>query len=103
MALALMQRGQPALLYLVPCTLTTSGALALWRRELGMFWTGSGFAKDIPQPSWAPAAAQGPQPPKESEATLSQQPPGEAQVMPALPAKQPPELTEPKDVAGVST
>lgn len=44
MALALMQRGQPALLYLVPCTLTTSGALALWRRELGMFWTGSGFA-----------------------------------------------------------
>ncbi|XP_019599517.2 signal peptide peptidase-like 2B isoform X1 [Rhinolophus sinicus] len=103
MALALMQRGQPALLYLVPCTLTTSGALALWRRELGMFWTGSGFAKDIPQPSWAPAAAQGPQPPKESEATLSQQPPGEAQVMPALPAEQPPELTKPKDVAGVST
>lgn len=44
MALALMQRGQPALLYLVPCTLITSGALALWRGELGMFWTGSGFA-----------------------------------------------------------
>ncbi|XP_030620359.1 signal peptide peptidase-like 2B isoform X4 [Delphinapterus leucas] len=44
MALALMQRGQPALLYLVPCTLVTSCALALWRRELGMFWTGSGFA-----------------------------------------------------------
>ncbi|KAM8925161.1 signal peptide peptidase-like 2B isoform 7-T9 [Lycaon pictus] len=44
MALALMQRGQPALLYLVPCTLITSCALALWRRELGMFWTGSGFA-----------------------------------------------------------
>lgn len=44
MALALMQRGQPALLYLVPCTLITSGGLALWRRELGMFWTGSGFA-----------------------------------------------------------
>nr|XP_025875005.1 signal peptide peptidase-like 2B isoform X2 [Vulpes vulpes] len=43
MALALMQRGQPALLYLVPCTLITSCALALWRRELGMFWTGSGF------------------------------------------------------------
>lgn len=43
MALALMQRGQPALLYLVPCTLVTSCALALWRRELGMFWTGSGF------------------------------------------------------------
>ncbi|XP_042833607.1 signal peptide peptidase-like 2B isoform X2 [Panthera tigris] len=45
MALALMQRGQPALLYLVPCTLMISCALALWRRELGMFWTGSGFAK----------------------------------------------------------
>uniref|UniRef100_A0A8C9K1V8 PA domain-containing protein n=1 Tax=Panthera tigris altaica TaxID=74533 RepID=A0A8C9K1V8_PANTA len=44
MALALMQRGQPALLYLVPCTLMISCALALWRRELGMFWTGSGFA-----------------------------------------------------------
>jgi len=44
MALALMQRGQPALLYLVPCTLVTSCALALWRRELGVFWTGSGFA-----------------------------------------------------------
>ena len=44
MALALMQRGQPALLYLVPCTLVTSCALALWRRELGVFWTGGGFA-----------------------------------------------------------
>nr|XP_055103458.1 signal peptide peptidase-like 2B isoform X4 [Symphalangus syndactylus]XP_055106214.1 signal peptide peptidase-like 2B isoform X4 [Symphalangus syndactylus] len=43
-ALALMQRGQPALLYLVPCTLVTSCAVALWRRELGVFWTGSGFA-----------------------------------------------------------
>ncbi|XP_076977356.1 signal peptide peptidase-like 2B isoform X2 [Tamandua tetradactyla] len=43
-ALALMQRGQPALLYLVPCTLITSCAVALWRRELGVFWTGSGFA-----------------------------------------------------------
>nr|XP_033811196.1 signal peptide peptidase-like 2B isoform X2 [Geotrypetes seraphini] len=42
-ALALMQRGQPALLYLVPCTLITSFAVALWRKELGIFWTGSGF------------------------------------------------------------
>lgn len=42
-ALALMQRGQPALLYLVPCTLVTSCGVALWRRELGTFWTGSGF------------------------------------------------------------
>nr|XP_044990874.1 signal peptide peptidase-like 2B isoform X3 [Jaculus jaculus] len=43
-ALVFMQRGQPALLYLVPCTLLTSCAVALWRRELGAFWTGSGFA-----------------------------------------------------------
>ncbi|XP_030087255.1 signal peptide peptidase-like 2B isoform X3 [Serinus canaria] len=43
-ALALMQMGQPALLYLVPCTLLTSLVVALWRRELAMFWTGSGFA-----------------------------------------------------------
>ncbi|XP_018418511.1 PREDICTED: signal peptide peptidase-like 2B isoform X2 [Nanorana parkeri] len=42
-ALALMQRGQPALLYLVPCTLLTSLTVALWRKELPMFWTGSGF------------------------------------------------------------
>ncbi|KAF7235910.1 Signal peptide peptidase-like 2B [Varanus komodoensis] len=43
-ALALMQKGQPALLYLVPCTLLTSFMVALWRREVAMFWTGSGFA-----------------------------------------------------------
>ncbi|KAG7456735.1 hypothetical protein MATL_G00239120 [Megalops atlanticus] len=49
-ALALMQIGQPALLYLVPCTLLTSLAVALWRRELPLFWTGSGFVKDAPQP-----------------------------------------------------
>uniref|UniRef100_A0A8D3C689 Signal peptide peptidase-like 2B n=1 Tax=Scophthalmus maximus TaxID=52904 RepID=A0A8D3C689_SCOMX len=42
-ALAVMQMGQPALLYLVPCTLLTSLAVALWRRELPQFWTGSGF------------------------------------------------------------
>ncbi|XP_024898810.1 signal peptide peptidase-like 2B isoform X2 [Pteropus alecto] len=89
MALALMQRGQPALLYLVPCTLITSGGLALWRRELGMFWTGSGFAKDPPQPSWALASAEGPQPLRDPEATQSQQP-------------QPSELAEPEDVADVS-
>ncbi|NXR97496.1 SPP2B protein, partial [Oxylabes madagascariensis] len=39
-----MQMGQPALLYLVPCTLLTSFVVALWRGELAMFWTGSGFA-----------------------------------------------------------
>ncbi|KAM4708375.1 signal peptide peptidase-like 2B isoform 2-T2 [Discoglossus pictus] len=49
-ALALMQMGQPALLYLVPCTLLTSLAVALWRKELPMFWTGSGFVKDLPPP-----------------------------------------------------
>ncbi|XP_075060741.1 signal peptide peptidase-like 2B isoform X2 [Mixophyes fleayi] len=49
-ALALMQRGQPALLYLVPCTLLTSLAVALWRKELPMFWSGSGFVKDLPNP-----------------------------------------------------
>ncbi|XP_051556409.1 signal peptide peptidase-like 2B isoform X2 [Myxocyprinus asiaticus] len=42
-ALALMEMGQPALLYLVPCTLLTSLAVALWRKELPLFWTGSGF------------------------------------------------------------
>uniref|UniRef100_A0A3B4ANG9 Signal peptide peptidase-like 2B n=1 Tax=Periophthalmus magnuspinnatus TaxID=409849 RepID=A0A3B4ANG9_9GOBI len=42
-ALALMQMGQPALLYLVPCTLLTSLTVALFRRELPQFWTGNGF------------------------------------------------------------
>ncbi|TRY56211.1 hypothetical protein DNTS_028538 [Danionella cerebrum] len=42
-ALTLMQMGQPALLYLVPCTLLSSLAVALWRKELSLFWTGSGF------------------------------------------------------------
>uniref|UniRef100_A0A8C9SL47 Signal peptide peptidase-like 2B n=1 Tax=Scleropages formosus TaxID=113540 RepID=A0A8C9SL47_SCLFO len=46
-ALAMMQTGQPALLYLVPCTLLTSLAVALWRRELHMFWTGSGFVPPV--------------------------------------------------------
>ncbi|TKS79596.1 Signal peptide peptidase-like 2B [Collichthys lucidus] len=46
-ALALMQMGQPALLYLVPCTLLTSLTVALWRKELPQFWTGSGFVPAI--------------------------------------------------------
>ncbi|KAM9349085.1 signal peptide peptidase-like 2 [Symphorus nematophorus] len=46
-ALAVMQMGQPALLYLVPCTLLTSLSVALWRRELPQFWTGSGFVPAI--------------------------------------------------------
>ncbi|XP_072100333.1 signal peptide peptidase-like 2 isoform X1 [Mobula birostris] len=45
-ALALMQTGQPALLYLVPCTLITSVCVACWRKEVAMFWTGSGFASN---------------------------------------------------------
>ncbi|XP_072450059.1 signal peptide peptidase-like 2 isoform X1 [Chiloscyllium punctatum] len=44
LALALMQTGQPALLYLVPCTLITSICVACWRKEVTMFWNGSGFA-----------------------------------------------------------
>uniref|UniRef100_A0A671Z0G7 Signal peptide peptidase-like 2B n=1 Tax=Sparus aurata TaxID=8175 RepID=A0A671Z0G7_SPAAU len=51
-ALAVMQMGQPALLYLVPCTLLTSLAVALWRRELRQFWTGSGFVVNTIQPSY---------------------------------------------------
>ncbi|XP_020784750.1 signal peptide peptidase-like 2 [Boleophthalmus pectinirostris] len=46
-ALALMQMGQPALLYLVPCTLLTSLTVALWRRELTQFWTGNGFVPAV--------------------------------------------------------
>ncbi|XP_075831527.1 signal peptide peptidase-like 2B isoform X1 [Microtus pennsylvanicus] len=81
-ALVLMQRGQPALLYLVPCTLMTSCTVALWRRELGAFWTGSGFAKDVPQTSWAPA------PPTDSDAPLSQQPAGEDLAKRPLPTEE---------------
>ncbi|CAO2641366.1 Signal peptide peptidase-like 2B [Lemmus lemmus] len=85
-ALVLMQRGQPALLYLVPCTLVTSCTVALWRRELGAFWTGSGFAKDVPQTSWAPA--EGPAPPTDSDAPLSQQPAGEDLAKRPLPTEE---------------
>ncbi|KAJ8371569.1 hypothetical protein AAFF_G00307170 [Aldrovandia affinis] len=67
-ALALMQMGQPALLYLVPCTLLTSLVVALWRRELPMFWTGCGFVKEAPQPALVKApilCTQNPDPPTE--------------------------------------
>ncbi|XP_043441994.1 signal peptide peptidase-like 2B isoform X3 [Prionailurus bengalensis] len=97
MALALMQRGQPALLYLVPCTLMISCALALWRRELGMFWTGSGFAKDLPQSPWAASSADGPQPQMDSDTGLSQPPPGEGLAKCSLPTKQPPALSVPEE------
>ncbi|KAM6310761.1 signal peptide peptidase-like 2B isoform 2-T2 [Podargus strigoides] len=72
-ALALMQMGQPALLYLVPCTLLTSFAVALWRKELAMFWTGSGFAKDLPQPPLVIAPVNCPELPKDGDVPASQQ------------------------------
>ncbi|XP_063003338.1 signal peptide peptidase-like 2B [Elgaria multicarinata webbii] len=89
-ALALMQKGQPALLYLVPCTLLTSFAVALWRKELAMFWTGSGFAKDLPHPPLVISPVSCPAPPKE---TGSLPPPPEADdgaASPVLPTEGPP-------------
>ncbi|XP_059015340.1 signal peptide peptidase-like 2B isoform X1 [Mustela lutreola] len=97
MALALMQRGQPALLYLVPCTLVTSCALALWRGELGTFWTGSGFAKDLPPSPWAPSSATSPQPGKDSDTSLSQPPPGEGLAKCPVSPEQPPEVSTPEE------
>lgn len=47
---ALMQMGQPALLYLVSSTLLTSLAVAACRQELTLFWTGQGRAKTPTQP-----------------------------------------------------
>ncbi|XP_043120221.1 signal peptide peptidase-like 2A isoform X2 [Puntigrus tetrazona] len=38
----LSRMGQPALLYLVPCTLLTSAGLACVRKEFKRFWSGSG-------------------------------------------------------------
>nr|XP_035142075.1 signal peptide peptidase-like 2B isoform X2 [Callithrix jacchus] len=97
-ALALMQRGQPALLYLVPCTLVTSCAVALWRRELGVFWTGSGFAKALPPSPWAPAPTDGPQPPKDPATPLSPQPPSEEPATSPRPAEQSPEPCTPEEM-----
>ncbi|XP_012659931.1 signal peptide peptidase-like 2B isoform X1 [Otolemur garnettii] len=102
MALALMQRGQPALLYLVPCTLVTSFAVALWRRELGVFWTGSGFVKDLPQAPWAPAPADGLQPPKDLDAPLSPQPPSEDLTRSPPPTEQPLELAAPEEMGATA-
>lgn len=103
-ALALMQRGQPALLYLVPCTLVTSCAVALWRRELAVFWTGSGFAKVLPPSPWAPAPADSLQPPKDSATPLSPQPPGKEPATPPQPSEQPPEPCVPEETgAGAAT
>ncbi|XP_059108086.1 signal peptide peptidase-like 2B isoform X2 [Peromyscus eremicus] len=85
-ALVLMQRGQPALLYLVPCTLMTSCTVALWRRELGAFWMGSGFAKDVPQSSWAPTET--PVAMRDSDAPLPQQPPSEELAKKPVPTEE---------------
>ncbi|XP_032646494.1 signal peptide peptidase-like 2A isoform X1 [Chelonoidis abingdonii] len=41
--LALMKMGQPALLYLVPCTLITSSLVAWRRKEMKKFWQGSSY------------------------------------------------------------
>lgn len=39
-ALAIMQKGQPALLYIVPCTLLTTYVIGWLRGELKLLWTG---------------------------------------------------------------
>ncbi|KAM4858582.1 signal peptide peptidase-like 2B isoform X2 [Urocitellus parryii] len=101
-ALALMQRGQPALLYLVPCTLVTSCLVALWRRELGAFWTGSGFAKDLPQTQWAPAPADSPQPPKDSDAPLSPQSASQEPVRSPVPPEKPQEPSTPEETGAAA-
>uniref|UniRef100_A0A8C6FYD7 Signal peptide peptidase-like 2C n=1 Tax=Moschus moschiferus TaxID=68415 RepID=A0A8C6FYD7_MOSMO len=49
-AMALMQMGQPALLYLVSSTLLTSLAVAACRQELTLFWTGQVRAKPLTRP-----------------------------------------------------
>ncbi|KAM4675493.1 signal peptide peptidase-like 2A isoform 2-T2 [Discoglossus pictus] len=41
--LTLMRMGQPALLYLVPCTLITSSVIAWRRKEMKKFWNGGGY------------------------------------------------------------
>ncbi|KAM5274648.1 signal peptide peptidase-like 2C [Ctenodactylus gundi] len=49
-AMVLMEMGQPALLYLVSSTLLTSLAVAAYRQELILFWTGWGRAQTPDQP-----------------------------------------------------
>ncbi|XP_075388234.1 signal peptide peptidase-like 2A isoform X1 [Tenrec ecaudatus] len=41
--LVLMKSGQPALLYLVPCTLITASVVAWRRKEMKKFWKGSSY------------------------------------------------------------
>ncbi|XP_038669287.1 signal peptide peptidase-like 2A isoform X2 [Scyliorhinus canicula] len=42
-ALILSTMAQPALLYLVPCTLITCSVIAWRRKEMKMFWAGNGY------------------------------------------------------------
>ncbi|GCB75086.1 hypothetical protein scyTo_0020879, partial [Scyliorhinus torazame] len=42
-ALILSKMAQPALLYLVPCTLITCSVVAWRRKEMQMFWAGNGY------------------------------------------------------------
>lgn len=99
-ALAVMQMGQPALLYLVPCTLLTSLTVALCRKELPQFWTGSGF---VPAIALAPInctqTPAPPPPPPQTEVPLSPKPepqapeeaePGEEKAQDPAPQEQPP-------------
>ncbi|XP_075400863.1 signal peptide peptidase-like 2B isoform X2 [Tenrec ecaudatus] len=102
-ALALMQRGQPALLYLVPCTLVTSCSVALWRQELAMFWTGSGFAKDLPQPSWEATPADILQPRKDPSTSPTQQPLSEDSISATVPGGQSPEPRAPQEPGAATT
>ncbi|XP_077188462.1 signal peptide peptidase-like 2B isoform X1 [Paroedura picta] len=88
-ALALMQKGQPALLYLVPCTLLTSFVVALWRKELGMFWTGSGFAKELPHPPLVISPVSCPKPPKEASPLVSRPEADEQTTNPTLHTEEP--------------
>lgn len=41
--LMVMKTGQPALLYLVPCTLITASIVAWSRKEMKKFWKGSSY------------------------------------------------------------
>uniref|UniRef100_G1R3C1 Signal peptide peptidase-like 2A n=1 Tax=Nomascus leucogenys TaxID=61853 RepID=G1R3C1_NOMLE len=41
--LVLMKKGQPALLYLVPCTLITASVVAWRRKEMKKFWKGNSY------------------------------------------------------------
>uniref|UniRef100_UPI00358FD349 signal peptide peptidase-like 2B isoform X2 n=1 Tax=Myxine glutinosa TaxID=7769 RepID=UPI00358FD349 len=47
LALVLTEKGQPALLYLVPCMLLTCTALAALRGHMCMFWNGPGSQHDV--------------------------------------------------------